>query len=90
MGTETIEPGDILSRLEVPMTPAAAESVLQWKFNAQAMDRMNELAKKAREGTLTVEEQEAIETYERLNNLLGVLKSRARQLLTSGPDGSPT
>jgi len=39
------------------MTPAAAESVLKWKFNDEAMTRMNELAEKARCGTLTEEEE---------------------------------
>ena len=81
MATDTLEPSDILSRLEVPMTPAAAESVLQWKFTEDALVRMNELAERSRQGKITPEEQAAIETFERLNNVLGILKSRARQLL---------
>lgn len=76
---------EVLSRLEVPMTPAAAQSVLQWRFSDQAVARMNDLAEKARQGTLTTEEQAAIDSYERLNNLLGILKSKARQSLKDSP-----
>ena len=68
------------------MTPAAAESVVQWKFTDQAVDKMNELAERARHGTLTAEEQATVEMFERLNNVLGMLKSRARQLLKVSPD----
>lgn len=86
MPSHTIEPSDLLSRLDVPMTPAAAQSVLQWKFTDQAVDKMNELAEKARQGTLTAEEQATVDMFERLNNVLGILKSRARQLLKAGPN----
>jgi hypothetical protein len=88
MSTNAIEPSDILSRLDVPMTPAAAQSVLQWKFTDQAIDRMNELAEKARRGTLSLDEQAAIEMFERVNNVLGILKSRARQLLSTSDPAS--
>jgi hypothetical protein len=88
MATDTIEPSDLLSRLDMPMTPAAAESVLLWKFTDQAVDKMDELAEKARQGTLTVQEQAAVDLFERTNNMLGILKSRARQLLNAAPDSS--
>ena len=90
MATETIEASDILSRLDVPMTPAVAESVLQWKFNDQALNRMNELAQKAQQQPLTEEEQAVVDMVERLNNVLGILKSRARQHLKNRPATSPT
>ena len=86
MTIETIEPSDILSRLEMPMTSAAAEAVLQWKFTDQAMDRMNELAEQARQGMLTPDEQASIDMFERFNNVLGILKSRARQSLKQSSD----
>jgi hypothetical protein len=91
MNTQTMGFGkesDILSRLEAPMTPAAAQSVLQWKFTDDAVARMNELAEKARQRTLTKQEKAAIDTQERLNNLLGILKSKARQSLKGRPDVS--
>jgi len=90
MATNTIEPSDILSRLEMPMTPAVAESVLEWRFTSQSKDQMNDLAEKARQGRLTPDEEAAVNMFERLNNGLGVLKSRARQLLKHGSDSSAT
>ncbi len=86
MATDALEPNDILSRLEIPMTPAAAEAVLLWKFNPQAIDRMNELAEKARSSELSPAEAADVETFERYNNVLGILKSRARQLLNKSSE----
>jgi hypothetical protein len=89
MVTQTIEPADILSRLDVPMTTPTAESVVQWKFSDDAIDCMNDLAEKARQGTLTPQERASVEVFEHLNNLLGIIKSRARQHLKSRSE-SPT
>ena len=47
-------------------------------------------AEKARQGTLTPDEEATINMFERLNNVLGILKSRARQLLKHGSDSSAT
>ena len=88
MPADTMEPNDILSRLEMPMTPAAAESVLNWKFSSQATERMNELAEQAQQGMLTPDEQSAVDMFERFNNILGILQSRARQLLKHSSDTS--
>ncbi len=81
MVTHAIDSVDVFSRLDVPMTRETAESVLRWKFTDDAIERMDELAEKARQGTLSDDERAAVETYERLNNLLGIIKSRARQFL---------
>ncbi len=88
MATDILEPSDILSQLDVPMEPETAESVLKWKFTDQAIDHMNQLAEKARQGKLTAEETGAIDLFERYNNVLGILKSRARQLLNAHTDTS--
>ena len=88
MATNTTEPSDLISRLDVPMTPAAAEAVLLWGFTDQAVETMNELAEKARQGTLSAEEQAAVDMFERTNNMLGILKSRARQLLSATSESS--
>lgn len=39
---------------------------------------MNELAEKARSGSLAVEEQEELDNYRQVGQLLEVLKSKAR------------
>ena len=63
----------------------AAQSLLQIEFPKEDKERMHELAAKARDGSLSATEQEEIRTYEQVGNLLGVLKSKARQRLKSVP-----
>ena len=50
---------------------------------------MDELAEKARQGTLSAAEHAEVENYERVNNLLGILKSKARQSLKKA-EGNPS
>jgi hypothetical protein len=59
----------------------AARSLLRLDFAPEDKARMHELAAKAREGSLTGTEQEAIRNYERVGNLLALMKSKARQRL---------
>jgi hypothetical protein len=58
-----------------------ARSLLSLDFAAKDKDRMRELAARAREGSLTPPEQEEISNYERVGNLLALLKSKARHRL---------
>jgi len=77
--------GAIWSRLlqaeRQSLSLAAARSLLRLEFAPEDKARMRELAAGAREGSLTAEEQEAIRNYERVGNLLALMKSRARQRL---------
>lgn len=68
----------------------AARSLLRLDFAPEDKERMHELAAKARDGSLGVEEQEEIRNYERVGNLLALMKSNARQRLkqTSSTNGS--
>jgi hypothetical protein len=88
-GTE----GAIWSRVLQPMGKAlsvtAARGILALAFLAEDKARMDELASKARDGTLTPTEQEEIHNYERVGNLLGLIKAKARQRLKgAGSNGS--
>ena len=78
----------ILSRIvgldEPALSLAVAEGLLALRFSAADQERMNELAAKARAGTLTGDEQTDIEAYSRVNGLLGILHSRARRALKRG------
>ena len=80
--TITNTEADILSRVIAPDQPTlseeAARSILALHFSRQDLDRMEELAEKAREGTLTPAEQAETEGYERVGCLLGILQSKAR------------
>lgn len=77
--------GEILIRVIDPnmadLSPDAARSLLRLQFSDEDKGRMDELADKARQGALSTAEQAEIENYERVNNLLGILKSKARRSL---------
>jgi hypothetical protein len=85
--TETVSAaeGAIWSRLLRPagetLSPEAARSILGLEFSQEDKERMHELAAKARDGSLTDAEQEDIRNYERVGNLLALMKSKARQRL---------
>src|SRR5437016_853214 len=75
----------IWSRLLQPggktLSLEGARSILRLEFAPEDKDRMHELAAKARDGSLTAAEQEEIRNYERVGNLLALMKSKARQRL---------
>jgi hypothetical protein len=73
-----LQPGSKLLSLE------AARSLLRLEFAPEDKARMRELAAKARDGLLTAAEQEEIRNYERVGNLLALMKSKARKRLKKG------
>ena len=72
----------ILGRIIRPETGSwtkdAAESILRFNFPASDIDRMNDLAAKAREGSLTPEEEAELQNYRDVGRLLELLQSKAR------------
>ena len=60
---------------------AAARALLKLDFPATDKERMHELAALARDGRLTNSERHEIREYERVGNLLALMKSKARQRL---------
>lgn len=81
----------IFERIVLPGEPAlgaqAARSLLALQFSANDRQQMEELAEKARQGTLTADEQRAIANYERVGHYLAILQSKARMALN--PDADP-
>jgi hypothetical protein len=75
----------IFSRIlepEKPMlSPDAARSILALDFTPSDRQRMNALAAKARAGTLTAEENEELDNYLRVGDLLAIMQSKARRSL---------
>jgi hypothetical protein len=63
------------------LTPSVARAILKLEFSADDQARMHELAGKAQEGELTPEEQFEIDNFERVGNMLAILKSQSRKLL---------
>jgi hypothetical protein len=82
----------ILDRLIDParptLSPDAAQSILRIEFKQEDRDRMTQLAEKAREGSLTADEQAEIDSYERIGHFLSLMKSKARVSLRSASHGS--
>ena len=89
MSTTTIDTTElsILTRAIAPqgptLPPLVAEEVLKWGFSDEDRERMSELAAKARLGALDAEEAAAIDSYERVNSFLGLVKSKARRSLNA-------
>lgn len=77
--------GRLLETENTPLSLEAARSLLRLNFTAEDKERMHELAAKAREGSLSRAERKAIENYERVGNLLALMKSKARQRLKEAP-----
>jgi hypothetical protein len=75
----------IFGRLLEPEKPtlpaAAARAILALSFPEADQQRMRELSAKAREGTLTPDEQAEIDNYERVGHVLSLWKSKARRSL---------
>ena len=71
----------LLQPMGKALSVAAARTILRLEFPAEDRERMHELAAKARDGALTAAEQEVIRNYERVGNLLGLIKAKARQRL---------
>ena len=76
----------ILKRLIEPdkddLNPEAANYILRLNFREPDMERMDELAAKAREGTLGSDEQAEVENYEHVGHMLALMQSKARRSLS--------
>lgn len=66
---------------EAGLSDEAARFLLALGFNSDDTERMHVLAEKARQGTLTPDEQQAIDNYERVGHYLAILQSKARLAL---------
>lgn len=75
----------IITRLlnldENELTPEAARFVLKIDFPESDHDRMNDLATKARAGTLTDAERQVLERYIHVGEVLSLWHSKARRVL---------
>ena len=84
--TETVpREADILSRVILPdrgmWSKEAAEAMLQFDFPPTDVQRMNALATKAREASLSTREEAELENYCHAGRLLELLQSKARRSL---------
>jgi hypothetical protein len=70
--TRTIQPAEGNLPIE------AARSLLSFQLSPTDWERVNDLAAKARTGTLTSEERAELDEYERITCMLELLQSKAR------------
>lgn len=87
MSSQTVTPNTesaILARLiqaRAEIRPEVAEFLLSIDFEAHDIERMNSLSERARDGTLTKEETDELDSYLHVGSLLSMLQSRARRVL---------
>jgi uncharacterized protein YnzC (UPF0291/DUF896 family) len=73
--------GRVLDPIATDLTPEVASYIHSLRFPQSDIDRMQKLADKAREGALTFEEQIELDNYERVGQVLSLMKSKARKSL---------
>ena len=82
----------IWERVFVPdpkqVTPDQARYLLEVRFPPSDLDRINALSAKAREGTLTPDENAELDRYVHLGHLLSILKAKVRRSLKETTDPS--
>ena len=74
----------LVDRKYAALSVEAARAILRLDFDATDRKRMNDLAAKNRAGELTAAEEEELENFIHVGQVLGILKSKARQSLKSG------
>lgn len=81
---------EILTRVIGPQnpsfTPDAAQSILEMRFADPDVVRMNELAAKARDGSLTGHEEQQLHGYLFVGAMLDLMHSKARLSLQQSRD----
>jgi hypothetical protein len=71
----------LLGAHKATLVPEVARSILELAFPPEDIARMHELSSKAKQGPLTPEEQDEVESYSRVGSILGIMKSKARVAL---------
>ena len=64
------------------LTPEVAQRIVNLQLDSQSQARLDELATKANEGQLTDDERHEYEEFVEGIDLMGILKARARTVLT--------
>jgi len=79
-----VETATYLDRMLEPvsncLTPEVARRLVQVRADPELQARIDDLADRCTEGTLTAEEKREYETYVRAGNLIAILQAKARKL----------
>ena len=80
----------VLKRLLDPLgrllTPDVARKLVDYRFDAQAQERIDALARKCNEGELTEGERREYETYVQTIDFISILQAKARSILKRSPN----
>ncbi|MFO0813663.1 MAG: hypothetical protein U0796_10620 [Gemmatales bacterium] len=69
------------TRFQGELSPAAARAILKMRFTEDVENHMRSLLVKARQGTLSADEDNEMTAYEQMACLLDILHARARKTL---------
>ena|SRR5271166_1074713 len=87
-----VQDTSVIDRLLEPfgraLTPALARTLVDLRAPLEEQDRIDELAEKCNEGTLSDEERAEYEDYVRVIHFLGIVQAKARAILAREP-GQP-
>jgi hypothetical protein len=71
----------VVDRKHRALSEEAAQAIMRLDFDATDRKRMNDLAAKNRVGRLTPAEEEELDSFIHVGQVLGILKSKARKAL---------
>ena len=74
---------EVLEPVARCFTPEVARQIVALRASPSLQVRVDELASKANEGTLTDEDREQYEAYVEAIDLIGILQAKARKILTN-------
>lgn len=87
--SDTVTEADVLDQLVTAEQPGlsaeAARALLGLSFSPAAVSRMNELAERNRQGTLSEADRAALERYLRVGHFLNIVQAKARVRLAAPP-----
>jgi hypothetical protein len=72
---------DVISPRRADLTPEVARSILEWKFSARSVAKMNRLAERNRLGKITESEREELERFLRVGSLVNLAQAKAHRSL---------
>ena len=85
-----VHDSSVMNRLLEPfgqkLTPALARELVDLRAPSEEQDRIDELAEKCNEGTLSAEERAEYEDYVRAIHFLGIVQAKARAILARKPE----
>jgi hypothetical protein len=90
MASEIVTEADILDQLVTADEPGfsaeGAQAILSLRFSSAAVGRMNELAERNRQGSLSETDRAALDNYLRVGRFLNIVQAKARVWLSRPAD----